>query len=81
MRGIERSIVHYGETAIAFLENMQKADDRGSALGCISAVTLEEMFVTDYHRGDPSGDPATLGDHLPPRVPLVATSPEEGTTV
>nr|WP_062331686.1 substrate-binding and VWA domain-containing protein [Herbidospora sakaeratensis] len=81
VRAIEQSIVHYGETAIAFLENMQKADDRGSALGYISAVTLEEKFVTDYNRGNPSGDPATLGDHLPPKVPLVAISPEEGTTV
>ncbi|MFF0307677.1 substrate-binding domain-containing protein [Streptosporangium sp. NPDC004379] len=79
VRGVERSIVHYGDTTLTFLSNLQRADDAGAGLGYISAVAVEEKSVWDYNQGNPTGDPATLGKHAKPRVPLVAIYPKEGT--
>ena len=45
----------------------------------MSAVAVEEKSVLDYNAGNPSGDPTTLGEHPPPKVPLVAVYPKEGT--
>ena len=45
----------------------------------ISAVAVEEKSVWDYNQGNPTGDPATLGRHPKPKVPLVAIYPKEGT--
>ena len=77
--GVEQSIVHYGDISMTFLGNLLRADDRGESMAYISAITVEENSVTDYNRGNPSGDPATLGKHAPPRTPLVAVNPKEGT--
>jgi Ca-activated chloride channel homolog len=77
--GVERSVVHYGDTTLTFLANLQRADDSGAGLSYISAVTVEEKSVWDYNQGNPSGDPATLGKHAKPKVPLVAIYPKEGT--
>lgn len=77
--GVEQSVVHYGDTTLTFLSNLQRADDRGSGLSYISAVAVEEKSVWDYNQGNPSGDPATLGKHPKPHVPLVAIYPREGT--
>ncbi|MFF3664462.1 extracellular solute-binding protein [Microtetraspora malaysiensis] len=79
VQGVERSIVHYGDTTLTFLANLQHADDQGAAMSYISAVTVEEKSVWDYNQGNPSGDPKTLGDHPKPKVPLVAIYPKEGT--
>lgn len=79
VRGVERSIVHYGDTTLTFLSNLQRADDEDAAMSYISAVTVEEKSVWDYNRGNPTGDPATLGKHDEPTVPLVAVYPKEGT--
>ncbi|WP_326820330.1 substrate-binding and VWA domain-containing protein [Streptosporangium sp. NBC_01756] len=79
VRGVEQSIVHYGDISMTFLGNLLRADDRGEAMAYISAITVEENSVTDYNRGNPSGNPATLGEHAPPRTPLVAVNPKEGT--
>lgn len=79
VRGVESAVVHYGDITLTFLENLLKADDRGAGLSYISAVTVEEKSVWDYNKGNPSGDPATLGKHKPPRTPLVAVYPKEGT--
>ncbi|MBD3147497.1 extracellular solute-binding protein [Microbispora bryophytorum] len=79
VRGVERSIVHYGDTTLTFLSNLQHADDSGTAMSYISAVTVEEKSVWDYNQGNPTGDPTTLGDHAKPKVPLVAIYPREGT--
>ena len=81
VRGVESSVVHYGDISLTFLENLQRADDRGAGLAYVSAVTIEEKSVWDYNRGNPTGDPATLGKHAPPRVPLAAVYPKEGTLV
>jgi Ca-activated chloride channel family protein len=77
--GVEQSVVHYGDTTLTFLSNLQRADDQGRGLSYISAVAVEEKSVWDYNQGNPSGDPATLGKHRKPHVPLVAIYPREGT--
>ncbi len=79
VKGVEAAVVHYGDTTLTFLGNLQDADDRGLGLSYISAVTVEEKSVWDYNQGNPSGDPATLGKHRKPSVPLVAVYPKEGT--
>ncbi|MEU8380017.1 substrate-binding and VWA domain-containing protein [Streptosporangium sp. NPDC048865] len=79
VRRVERSIVHYGDTTLTFLSNLQRADDAGAGLSYISAVAVEEKSVWDYNQGNPTGDPATLGKHAKPKVPLAAIYPKEGT--
>src|SRR5439155_14789766 len=79
VKGVESAVVHYGDTTLTFLSNLQAADDRGQGLSYISAVTVEEKSVWDYNKGNPTGDPTTLGKHGPPHTPLVAIYPKEGT--
>ena len=78
-KGVENSVVHYGDTTLTFLSNLQRADDSGKGLTYISAVAVEEKSVWDYNQGNPSGDPTTLGKHPKPHTPLVAIYPKEGT--
>ena len=77
--GVEKSVAHYGDTALTFLTNLQRADDAGAALGYVSAVAVEEKSIIDYNAGNPTGDLETKGQHGKPRVPLVAIYPKEGT--
>ncbi len=77
--GVEKSVAHYGDTALTFLANLQRADDAGAALVYVSAVAVEEKSVVDYNSGNPTGELATVGQHAKPRVPLVAIYPKEGT--
>ena len=77
--GVEKSVAHYGDTALTFLTNLQRADDAGAALGYVSAVAVEEKSVVDYNEGNPTGDLETKGQHGKPQVPLVAIYPKEGT--
>jgi len=79
VKGVESSVVHYGDTTLTFLANLQAADDRGVGLTYVSAVTVEEKSVWDYNKGNPSGDPKTLGQHSAPHTPLVAIYPKDGT--
>src|SRR5689334_7043669 len=79
VKAVEGSVVHYGDTTLTFLSNLQKADDRGQGLSYVSAVTVEEKSVWDYNQGNPTGDPKTLGKHKKPRTPLVAIYLKEGT--
>ncbi len=76
---VEQSVVHYGDTTLTFLNNWYKADQRGNALGYVSAVAVEEKSVIDYNTGNPDGilDPGETP--RPPRDPLVAIYPKEGT--
>lgn len=76
---LENSVVHYGDTTLTFLSNMQAAAQQGRGLTYVSAVTVEEKSVWDFNQGNPTGDPATLGDQPQPRTPLVAVYPKEGT--
>jgi Ca-activated chloride channel family protein len=76
---IESAVVHYGDITMTFLNNWFAADRRGTALTYVSAVAVEEKSVIDYNLGDPDGV-LEAGETLrPPRVPLVAIYPEEGT--
>ena len=59
--GVEKSVAHYGDTALTFLTNLQRADDAGAALGYVSAVAVEEKSVVDYNEGNPTGDLETSG--------------------
>jgi Ca-activated chloride channel family protein len=76
---VEKAVLHYGDTTLTFLSNLQHADDAGAALGYVSAVAVEEKSVLDYNTGNPSGSLATVGEHPAPRVPLAAIYPKEGT--
>jgi Ca-activated chloride channel family protein len=81
VKGVELATVHYGVSTSTFLANLQRADDSGASLGYVSAIALEERQVLAYNSGNPTGDPALAGKHAPPKVPLVAIYPREGTLV
>jgi len=76
---VESAVVHYGDTTLTFLNNMYRADQRSGALNYVSAVAVEEKSVIDYNQGNPDGilDPGE--QPRPPKVPLVAMYPKEGT--
>ena len=76
---VEQSVVHYGDTTLTYLSNLQRADDAGLGLGYASAVAVEEKSVLDYNSGNPTGKLETAGQHPVPKVPLVAVYPKEGT--
>ena len=77
-RGVESAVVHYGDTTLTFLNNLYRADRRGTSLTYASAVAVEEKSVIDYNTGNPDGvlDPGE--EPRPPRMPLVAIYPEGG---
>jgi Ca-activated chloride channel family protein len=77
--GVESAVVHYGDTTLTFLNNLYRADQRGNSLSYASAVAVEEKSVIDYNRGNPDGVLQPGEEPRPPRVPLVAIYPEEGT--
>jgi Ca-activated chloride channel family protein len=77
--GVESSVVHYGDTTLTFLNNLYKADQRGAGLSYVSAVAVEEKSVIDYNLGNPDGILQPGERPQPPRVPLVAIYPKEGT--
>src|SRR5438132_13928217 len=78
-RGVESSVVHYGDITLTFLNNWYRNDARGTALTYVSAVAVEEKSVLDHNTGNPDGilDPGE--QPRKPRVPLVAIYPKEGT--
>jgi Ca-activated chloride channel family protein len=78
-RGVESSVVHYGDITMTFLNNWFRNDVRGTSLTYVSAVAVEEKSVIDYNNGNPDGvlDPGE--EPREPRYPLVAVYPEEGT--
>jgi Ca-activated chloride channel family protein len=76
---IESAVVHYGDTTLTFLNNWYRADQRGNPYGYVSAVAVEEKSVIDYNSGNPDGVLQEGEEPRPPKVPLVAIYPEEGT--
>src|SRR5205823_8066013 len=78
-RAVESAVVHYGDTTLTFLNNLYRADQRGTSLTYVSAVAVEEKSVIDFNKGNPDGilDPGERPK--PPHVPLVAIYPKEGT--
>ncbi|MEZ5226876.1 MAG: extracellular solute-binding protein [Acidimicrobiales bacterium] len=77
--GVESAVVHYGDTTLTFMNNWYKADQRGAALGYVAAAAVEEKSVIDYNSGNPDGRLDPGEEPRPPKVPLVAIYPEEGT--
>jgi Ca-activated chloride channel family protein len=79
MRGVESAVVHYGDTTLSFLNNLYRNDRAGLGLTYVSAVAVEETSIIAYNRGNPDGilDPGE--QPRPPRVPLVAIYPKDGT--
>jgi len=77
--GVESAVVHYGDTTLTFLNNLYRADQRGTSLTYVSAVAVEEKSVLDYNAGNPDGILEAGEEPRPPRIPLVAIYPEEGT--
>jgi len=78
-KGVESSVVHYGDTTLTFLNNWYRNDSQGTALTYVSAVAVEEKSVIDYNKGNPDGILQPGERPRPPRVPLVAVYPKEGT--
>jgi len=78
-RGVESAVVHYGDTTLTFLNNLYRADQRRNPFLYVSAVAVEEKSVIDYNAGNPDGILDQGETPRPPRVPLVAIYPEEGT--
>jgi Ca-activated chloride channel homolog len=78
-RGVESAVVHYGDTTLTFLNNLARADARGTALTYASAIAVEEVSLINYNRGNPDGILEPGEEPVTPRVPLVAVYPEEGT--
>jgi Ca-activated chloride channel family protein len=78
-RGVESSVVHYGDTTLNFLNNWYRADQRGNPFQYVSAVAVEEKSVIDYNRGNPDGILDSGEEPREPREQLVAIYPEEGT--
>jgi Ca-activated chloride channel family protein len=76
---IESAVVHYGDTTLTFLNNFARNDARGTALTYASAVAVEEVSLINYNRGNPDGVLEAGEELIPPKVPLVAVYPEEGT--
>ena len=78
-REIESSVVHYGDITMTFLNNWFRTDREGTSLLYASAVAVEEKSVIDYNLGNPDGvlEPGERPE--PPRIPLVAIYPKEGT--
>jgi Ca-activated chloride channel family protein len=76
---IESAVVHYGDTTLTFLNNWYRNDERGTALTYASAVAVEEVSLINYNRGNPDGVLEPGEEVIPPRIPLVAVYPEEGT--
>ena len=78
-KGIESTVVHYGDITPTFLNNLYRNDARGASLTYVSAVAVEEVSVISYNAGNPDGVLSPGEEPRPPRVPLVAVYPKEGT--
>ncbi len=79
MRGVESAVVHYGDTTLSFLNNLYRNDRAGLGLTYVSAVAVEETSIIAYNRGNPDGILDAGEQPRPPRVPLVAVYPKDGT--
>lgn len=78
-RQVESAVVHYGDITMTFLNNWFRTDRAGTSLQYASAVAVEEKSLIDYNRGNPDGVLEPGETPRPPRIPLVAVYPKEGT--
>jgi Ca-activated chloride channel family protein len=68
VRGVEGSVLHYGNTVSTFFDGLRAADSKGSAMSYVSAIATEEKQILDYNAAKPA-------------TPLVAVYPKDGTMV
>lgn len=68
VRGVEASVLHYGNTVSTFLDGLKSADQSGGAMTYVSAIATEETQILTYDAGHP-------------KTPLVAIYPKDGTLV
>ena len=61
--GVEKSVAHYGDTALTFLTNLQRADDAGAALGYVARWPSRRSPSWTTTTGNPTGDPQNEGQH------------------
>ena len=52
---MESAVVHYGDITLTFLCNLDRADERGTAMSYVSAIAVEENSVTNYNDGNCDG--------------------------
>jgi Ca-activated chloride channel family protein len=79
MRGVESSVVHYGDITPTFLNGLYRNDRARVGLTYISAIAVEEKSILDYNAGNPDGTLDPGEQPRKPRVPLVAVYPKDGT--
>jgi Ca-activated chloride channel homolog len=79
VRGVDSSVVHYGDTVSTFLKNLADADDRGEVYDYVSAIAMEEKQIWDYNNGNPEF--RLTNTRQLPIIRLVALYPVEGTYV
>jgi Ca-activated chloride channel family protein len=79
VRGVETSVVHYGDTVSTFLKNLADADDRNEVFDYVSAIAMEEKQIWDYNNGNPEF--RLSNTRQLPIFRLVALYPVEGTYV
>ena len=77
VRGVESSVVHYGDTVSTFLKNLADADDRDEVFDYVSAIVMEEKQIWDYNNGNPEF--RLTRTRQVPKIRLVALYPVEGT--
>ncbi|WP_433061154.1 Hsp70 family protein [Dactylosporangium sp. CS-033363] len=75
LRSLELATVHYGSSSSTFTKNLYQADQVGRGLEYVSAIALEEQVIFQYNRGNLLDG----GQQAPPKTPLVAIYPSDGT--
>ncbi|MEU7873659.1 Hsp70 family protein [Dactylosporangium sp. NPDC049140] len=75
LHSLELAAVHYGSSSSTFTKNLYQADQEGRGLEYVSAIALEEQVIYQYNRGNLLDG----GQQAPPKTPLVAIYPADGT--
>jgi Ca-activated chloride channel family protein len=80
--GFDRAIKERAVSSAALLTKLKQAEQRDPRLvpRVMSALVVEEKTVLDYNQGTLGGE-ANGNGRQPPRVPLVATYPPDGTVL
>ena len=78
VKSVERSVVHYGDTTLTFLANLQRADDAGTGLGYVSARSRSRRSRCSTTTRQPHRRPGHAGQHAPPQGAARRDLPEGG---
>lgn len=74
--GVQQGVERFSSSDVEYLKDIRRADDAGRALTGVSALVTREDLVVAYDRGVVGGT-----TRRPPKVPLVAVRPAEGTPI